>query len=131
MRYLSLAIFVLLTQTVRADNPTFDRELVIAAGHAYVDSYLRWHPRNPARALDWSNARIEFVPKMDGSFLGYVGVFAPDANGSGAGFAYFEVGNLDPGYMFPVQWGDTANLSEEVVRFKRVASSGHLPKVTQ
>jgi hypothetical protein len=131
MRYLSLTILILLTQTVRADNRTFDKDLVVAAGHAYVDSYLRWHPRDPAHVLDWGNAKIEFVPRMDGLFFGYVGVFAPDANGLGAGFAYFEVGNVHPGYMFPVEWGDTANLSEEINRFKKAASSGHLSKVTQ
>jgi hypothetical protein len=129
MRFLLLVFAVLSAQIVRADPPQFDRDLALAAGRAYAESYLRWNPVGSSPKLDSTKATVEFVPYEDGDFRGWVGVFVPDSSSDGCGFAVFHVGKLHPGYMFLGAWGYWGHLSDTIARFRKEAASGHVPLV--
>ena len=64
MRYLMLSLAVLIAQIAIADGPQIDKSLSLAAGRAYVESYLRWHLPSQARHVDWANATIEVITSV-------------------------------------------------------------------
>ena len=128
MRYLILALALLFATITVAEQPQIDTDLALAAGRGYVESYLRWHLHSPTPRIDWANATIDVVSFKHGGWDGYVGVFFPDIDGTGGGTVYFEYGNLNPGYMFPVQFGHTGELSKEAQDFRAKAAVGLIPK---
>jgi len=128
MRCLVLALTLLFAKITFADAPQIDKSLALTAGRGYAESYLRWHPSSPAPHLDWANATIEVVSFKHGSWDGYIGVFFPDSAGSGGGDVYFEFGSLNPGYMFPIEFGYTGDLLKEIRDFRAKAAVGLMPK---
>ena len=127
MRYLILALALLFATITVAEEPQIDRTLALAAGRGYVESYLRWHSHSPTPRIDWANATIDVVSNQHGGWDGYVGVFFPDIDGAGGGIVYFEYGHLNPGYMFPFQFGYTGELLKEARLFRAKAVNGLIP----
>jgi hypothetical protein len=125
MRYVLLALVALLPRVGDADPSQFDSKLALDAARAYVESYLRWHPRTPAPRLEWDKATSYFVPWKHESYSGYVGVFVPNAVGPECGAAVFEVGADLPGHLFLVRWGYAESLSDATRRFQKNASRGN------
>jgi hypothetical protein len=119
--------FLLVASFATAQEPRYDHALALAAGRAYVESYLRLHPEVRSPGSDWSKATVEPIHMERQSVAGYVGVFVPDKTGSGGGHAYFEVYKGLPGHLFVVEWGYGVSLSDEVARFRELARTGRLP----
>jgi hypothetical protein len=128
VRYLALFLVAFCAKSTVGEVPQFDRSLAISAGREYVESYVRWHrqPSTPTKNLDWSNPIVDFISVNDNDIAGYLAVYFPEQSGSGAGFAYFEVGKLNPGYMFLLMWGITDQLSDDKLLFEKNAAAGRL-----
>ena len=55
-------------------------------------------------------------------------MFFPETDGHGGGTVYFDFGSLNPGYMFPLEFGYTGDLPAEILDFRKKAAVGLLPK---
>jgi hypothetical protein len=109
------------------EQPLFDRDLAVAAAQPYVEAYLRWHPVRNAGPFDWNHAQVVFVRGPESSTTkGYVGVFFPETEGSGAGFTCFTVWGLLPDRIGPAVWGYLPSLTDAIEKFRRSAADGHI-----
>jgi hypothetical protein len=91
-----LASFGLIAVTAAySDSFTYDRDLAVAAGKAYVEAYWRVHPSLSRVALAWDRVDVVVVstPSQAGQD-GVVGVFFPETGGAGVGFACFQAFRL-------------------------------------
>jgi hypothetical protein len=80
------------TQIADAEQPAFDRDFAAAAAKPYVEAYIRQHPALRARTLAWDQFQVVYVSAPDSSTgKGYLGVFFPASESSGAGFTCFQV----------------------------------------
>jgi hypothetical protein len=125
-RLCSLVLLLTITAANAASLPSFDRQLALDVGRAYVESYVRWHPDTP-HSFDWSTERVEFIEYRDREIVGYVAVSIPSNATGGGGVAYFEVQDVNPGHMIVFEWGYHANLAKELERFRSAAASGLIP----
>jgi hypothetical protein len=125
MRYLVLGV-ALVVQAAIASPPQLDKDLALTAGHAYIESYLRWHHITPPPTLDWGQATVEHVDVKHHQYVGYVAVFVPAIGSPGGGFAFFDVGYDSPDHLIPGCWGYAANLAHEISYFKHSVAAGHM-----
>jgi hypothetical protein len=110
------------TQITAVEQPTFDRDFVGAAAKPYVEAYQRQHPVLKARTFAWDQFQVVFVSAPDSSIeKGYLGVFFPTSEGSGAGFTCFQV-EQDADHLVPVIWGYAGNVTHAIEDFRRGAA---------
>jgi hypothetical protein len=109
-------------QTVDAEQPVFDRDFAAAAAKPYVEAYQREHPLLKDFIFAWNQARVVFVSAPDGSSAkGYLGVFFPRNDSSGAGFTCFTVAD-DADHLDPLAWGYAPDFTDAVGNFRRYAA---------
>jgi hypothetical protein len=129
VRYVILALTMLISQTSIADDAQIDRSLTLSASQAQVESFVRSHQYMfpVAPHIDWAGATIDVVSFKHGRWDGYVGVFFPESDGPGGGTVYYDFARLNPTSMHPIWCGYTRDISNTIHAFRIRAATGVVP----
>jgi hypothetical protein len=121
MRFFLLAVGLNLSSLAYGDVPVFDRDLAVAVAKPYVEAYLRWHHVGSAGAIAWDRVEVKFMPDPDSpTTKGVVGVFFPETNGPGVGFACFDASALRiPEQLWPRSFGYGGTFAQAIGAFER------------
>jgi hypothetical protein len=108
-----------------AEQPALDRDFAAAAAKPYVEAYQRQHPMPNAGTYAWNQFQVVFIAAPDSSnSKGYLGVFFPRSESSGAGFTCFKVQDDAQDHLEPLVWGYAPNLAHAIENFRRGAVEG-------